>query len=80
MGMMSEIGAEHEAKRLEAVLKAALETRDATVISFCKTHIVPLLDDAVGETWGSYKGDKAVRDAVSGFDGDLSSLQYPKNQ
>jgi hypothetical protein len=77
MGIHSEIIAEREARSLEGVLKAALETRDAAVISFCTTHVVPLFDDAVLEAFGSFKGDKTVRDA---FDGNLSSLQTPNRK
>jgi hypothetical protein len=78
MGIRTEICAELEATRLHAVLTAAMKTGNSSVIAFCNEHLVPLFDHAVSESFGSYKGDRTVRDAMIGFDGDLSRLQSPK--
>lgn len=60
MGMFSEIAAEGHARSLEPVLKAAVDTGDEKIIEFCKQHLWPVYQEDVGETWGSYHGDKKL--------------------
>jgi hypothetical protein len=55
MGMFSEVNAENNAERLERVLRIALKYQSKDVFQFAKDNIVPLYEDDVGESWGSYK-------------------------
>lgn len=62
MGMFSEVNAEGNAENLEIVLRKALRTKDKKIIQFAKSHIVPLYEDEVGETWGSYDIPKDIKE------------------
>lgn len=51
--MFSEIHAEMEAKGLQKVLIAAIESKNKKIIAFCKKHVYPLYDSALGESFSS---------------------------
>ena len=76
--MLSEARAGAEAAELEKVLTAALKTNNPDIVAFCKQHIAPLYNSAVGESYGSHKEDSEVKrtfgDQVSG----IEALQPPK--
>lgn len=53
MGMFSEIAADIESRKLEAVLLKAAQTCNQDIIIFAKQHIYPLYLEACSEAWSS---------------------------
>ena len=64
MGMIGEIDADNEAKGYETVLRAALNTRNKEILSFCKQFIVPLYKDAIDETFGYHTVPKDLEHLI----------------
>lgn len=60
--MFSEVNAEANAEKFEGILRKALRTKDAKIIRFAKSHILPLYEDEIGETWGSYDMPKDIKE------------------
>lgn len=52
MSLTSEIHAEHEANKLEKVLRAALDSGHEDVIQFCYLHVAPLYWTAREKAFG----------------------------
>ncbi len=52
--MFSEVNAQFNAQRLEKIVRKALKYQNRDVWQFAKDNIVPVYEDEVGETWGSY--------------------------
>lgn len=51
MGIFSEIHASIEAEGLEKALLNAIAINNRDVNDYCKNNILPLYENAVGETW-----------------------------